>query len=663
MLSYSGLSHKTMSDLVKIIRLDERFPVTGEPTVQLITPRMLENVKLASEAGEYVKNVQPVPGKTIVLVLAMSAGEYYGPNRNGDAFSERAVPGAVAENETLPNHYKSFESYAHVYRHHINKDPAKSMGRVQKAFYNWEMHRVELILELDNVQAQDIVSRIEAGEYPAVSMGCSIKYDVCSICGNKAPTRAQYCDHAKYEMNRNYPDGRKAFVWNPAPKLFDISFVTRPADRIGFMMKKVAHDAAVESSIELGDAVKAAAQKQAVISKLSDIDKIIRGQAVAATPANNAVKSFVDTSLPHLMERTPPLDDKAIGTLAEHPLPEALSTCHEAGITPTSVEITKIMIRRAMPGAELPQRVQDNMSAMQGGILELFKQHPEILNALEASGMLKVSSDLVNKQLLNKLSGWMEKRSDLIPYLERRIFTDPSPAVGNWDQREFTDPKSGKRMVTTHGAMNLADDVNTERSMKTLAGAGLLAGAGYKVLSAKNRALAPLLAATAGYGALAHTKRRQVPKLEGDKSQVIDQLTGETWNAGIPINAEHRVAKQAETAGVVFPLAASALATAALANEYNHRQDQGTLGQNPTVLNRVVEGVGETAATHPAATFLSGLAGIALAGRGGAAAHQGLKNVISKFGSFIAEPTDTVKLAEVDLDGLATWIGEGLFSL
>lgn len=163
-------------DFPKIIQLDE-FTKNSEPTIQIVRPRDLSvpHVKLADEALDYIKHVRPMPGKTVILVLAMTAGEYYGPNRNGDAWPEHplVVGGTkITEDEVLPKHYKSFETSAKVYRHHINKDPAGSIGDILRAFYNWLMHRVELLLALDNNKAEEVVQEIESGKFPAVSMGC-----------------------------------------------------------------------------------------------------------------------------------------------------------------------------------------------------------------------------------------------------------------------------------------------------------------------------------------------------------------------------------------------------------------------------------------------------------------------------------------------------------
>ncbi|HET6494842.1 MAG TPA: hypothetical protein VFH61_05705, partial [Thermoleophilia bacterium] len=138
----------------KIYQFDGEFERTGEPRCQIYRPRERHLHKYASDTAlDYAGTILPVPGRTIVMVLAMSAGEFYGPNRNGDAWSERPLKigntWAVAPGETLPDHHQTFENHATVYKHHINKDPTNNYGDVLKSFYNWKMHRVELFLSVD----------------------------------------------------------------------------------------------------------------------------------------------------------------------------------------------------------------------------------------------------------------------------------------------------------------------------------------------------------------------------------------------------------------------------------------------------------------------------------------------------------------------------------
>jgi hypothetical protein len=174
----------------KIIEFADTFP-TGELTLQLVLPLrggrfdVGRVTKHASDALDYIKNVSPEPGKTHLLLLAMGAEETYGPNRNGDGFSEYPVPARgkeatargerwwVAPGQELTQTYRTFETNpAHTFKHHQNKDPAKASGYVKRAFWNPRMHRVELLTVIDNEKDAEWVDRVEQGEFPAVSMGC-----------------------------------------------------------------------------------------------------------------------------------------------------------------------------------------------------------------------------------------------------------------------------------------------------------------------------------------------------------------------------------------------------------------------------------------------------------------------------------------------------------
>lgn len=177
----------------KLIELDEFFP-TGELTVQPIlvwnSGRSYDTTrvtKYASAALDYIKSVAPEPGKAILLLNAMGAEEAWGPNRNGDGFPEHPVParGKIASTdrrwfvrpgEELTKHYQSFETNpAHTFKHHANRDPAKASGVVKKAFWNPRMHRVELLVAVDDDKDPEWVKRASDGEFVPVSMGCFLR--------------------------------------------------------------------------------------------------------------------------------------------------------------------------------------------------------------------------------------------------------------------------------------------------------------------------------------------------------------------------------------------------------------------------------------------------------------------------------------------------------
>ena len=76
--------------------------------------------------------------------------------------------------------YKTFLN-ANAFQHHKNKEPEKAFGKPVLSVLNTRMKRVELIIKLDREkakieQADGIISRIDAGEFPDVSMGCLPKY-------------------------------------------------------------------------------------------------------------------------------------------------------------------------------------------------------------------------------------------------------------------------------------------------------------------------------------------------------------------------------------------------------------------------------------------------------------------------------------------------------
>jgi hypothetical protein len=124
---------------------------------------LVKKAEYSDELKEYIKFLKKRADKTYALVNALSAGEYYGANRNNDYFPE----------EALKKYHKTFEALGHVFKHHINKNPKKAFGKVVFSHYNPNMHRVELLLELDNIRAVDIIERLEDKiEDVRVSMAC-----------------------------------------------------------------------------------------------------------------------------------------------------------------------------------------------------------------------------------------------------------------------------------------------------------------------------------------------------------------------------------------------------------------------------------------------------------------------------------------------------------
>lgn len=244
-------------------------PAFNEPSVQLVKVarhgmgmhdrRLFEkraSPNLLHCLGDIQSHVRP--DESLIHLLAIGATEDYGPNRNGDGFSRRACR----------DFHSTFEKFARFYRDHKNQDPAESYGRIVKSAWNEDMRRVELLVALNATKsaatrnggllADRELNLLEAGKDIPVSMACKVAYDICSCCGNRAPTVKNYCvgtedgGHCKAGGLRDHigelreVDGSPTHLYadNPEPYFFDISHVFRPADRIAYVTGQLTKSAA-----------------------------------------------------------------------------------------------------------------------------------------------------------------------------------------------------------------------------------------------------------------------------------------------------------------------------------------------------------------------------------------------------------------------------------
>jgi len=256
----------------------------GERLVEVFQPGEIEKAAaffgmgktaapLLPEVQRYLDGLQSNPNKIYVLVNALGAGEYWGSNINGDYFPEGSLihRGPVYGYETF---YQAFP-----YKHHVNKDPSRSFGKVELSCWHDGMKRVELVVCIDRdlaqkFSAQDICDKLDHGLFPDVSMGCKVPYDLCSKCTDwelyreaqatydpsrhksvgvavlefhkRRPirglsvTRNDYCQHLRTQLNRILEDGTKVYAINDFPRFFDISFVFIGADKTAKVMAKLA---------------------------------------------------------------------------------------------------------------------------------------------------------------------------------------------------------------------------------------------------------------------------------------------------------------------------------------------------------------------------------------------------------------------------------------
>jgi len=412
-----------------------------EISIQVINPDAIEGLtKQAADEriSSFVKTLQPRPGMIYIHINALGAGEYWSSNKNGDFFPE----------ETLKEYYKTFEtSPAHVFRHHVNRDPNKSIGRVILAIYNERMHRVELIAEVNKSLGQDIEDRLSQGDHVSTSMACKTPWDVCAICGNKAHTRQEYCSHLRHELNHLYPTGKRVMAMNVGPlKFFDISIVIRPADVTSSVLQKVAFTNEALSSAELAEleGLNEEGIKKASFKKLADIIKEIEGEVDAASP-----------ELDKILFKTKDLDESLIKELRIFNLADTLKVLAELGICPSISFLAELIARKFMgeEGRGLGKKVAEYIKTVD-------PEHT-MLPAVSFGGEDRINP-LVHKILLPHASG-----SSVFPeHVEKRAMEH---GYASFNANGIEDTPTPQVPEPHQGFMGMA------KTLLTIGGAAILA--------------------------------------------------------------------------------------------------------------------------------------------------------------------------------------------
>jgi len=249
-------------------------PITLIKDVKSLTKRAA-----ASSLLKYAKT----KGQEDLHIIAVGAYEGTGYNRNLDRFMEKWC-------EKNAHYFRDADRCVH--RHHQNKPSSPKYGNVKAAAYNRDMRRIELILGLDIDKCADILHEQEKVGHTNWSMASKQAHDVCTWCKHKAYTDVDRCAHIPDKLGEMNKEGEICGMDNPDPKWFEISYVRRPADRIGMSLQKAAGVLTpllprdylnIYTDFELpGEVIisKTAAEKRELLSKLSEIEKRIEAESL-----------------------------------------------------------------------------------------------------------------------------------------------------------------------------------------------------------------------------------------------------------------------------------------------------------------------------------------------------------------------------------------------
>ena len=160
--------------------------------------------KIASDLSLASLSITPKKGCEYVHIITVGAGETFGSNSNADWFNERSrnfeFPYAKEASEKtgklkggLVEYHKTYREFGGVYKHHNNSRKGfNKEGSIVWETYNEPMHRGEVIAELPVEKWAEDLEKIANDEHVPFSMGCSVPFDRCSLCGQKNKTRKSY---------------------------------------------------------------------------------------------------------------------------------------------------------------------------------------------------------------------------------------------------------------------------------------------------------------------------------------------------------------------------------------------------------------------------------------------------------------------------------------
>jgi hypothetical protein len=163
----------------------------GEPTAALVDvhSRGIDDTWMRKRAAAGIfrdVELKPESGKSVIHLIAMGATGRYSLNRNGDGFlrkggveitaphPKKGYPPTRLINRGLIDTHDTFQKHAHVFRHHLNRDPEKNEGEVIKSGYHDIMDRVELLIKVANDKWAEDIQDLADGRDLDFSMSCTL---------------------------------------------------------------------------------------------------------------------------------------------------------------------------------------------------------------------------------------------------------------------------------------------------------------------------------------------------------------------------------------------------------------------------------------------------------------------------------------------------------
>ena len=204
---------------------------------------------------------------------------------------------------------------------------------------------------------------------------------------------------------------------NPNPNFFDISIVWRPADKTGYMLKKIASDKKyLGGSAWLAEKNAARVTLAKYLDKAAEIEKMVSGHGVGISthkpdvPEDKLTKQWMKTVVPRIANSFTSVSDNDLQEISKHSLPKVLNSMSSMGLFLATPEFLDLIYIK-LTGSKAPEGLASKLVELQGDIFSMLAKHPEIAEDLIVSGVAPTGSEEVDTDITSKLSHYIPSRS------------------------------------------------------------------------------------------------------------------------------------------------------------------------------------------------------------------------------------------------------------
>jgi len=223
------------------VQLFSEFDKTAKEKIAANISTRFEDAFLSPIVEDYV----------YATTRAVDFGDYFGKqnkkaafewaiNKNADYFDYSELIEDYLPEDNKPR-YASFNK-AHMYMNHQSQHIENSIGLVFDSYPvmdDYEDQHITVLFAIDKKREPRIARQLET--YPTrvpVSMGCSIKYSICTACGFEVRNANQLCDCLQYSRGQRR-NGKKVAELLRGVNFYELSVVNTPACHTAFVIDAV----------------------------------------------------------------------------------------------------------------------------------------------------------------------------------------------------------------------------------------------------------------------------------------------------------------------------------------------------------------------------------------------------------------------------------------